>query len=78
MTLDDLRARYPGLGFALYAYGPTEPMTLEVMTEEGKTYTFEGNSEHNTILTGFPELAYPEPEPPPEASSAPPAPGLFD
>jgi hypothetical protein len=40
LTLDDLRAKYPHLGFALYAYTPLGNVTLECLTADGTTYKF--------------------------------------
>jgi hypothetical protein len=35
LTLDHLRAALPNLGFALYAYDPEGPVTLEVHADDG-------------------------------------------
>jgi hypothetical protein len=35
LTLDHLRAAMPDLGFALYAYDPEGPVTLEVHATDG-------------------------------------------
>ncbi len=56
MTLDELRARHPDLGFALYAYLPGEPVTLEVLAEEGN-FTFVANTASEAIAKAFPDEA---------------------
>lgn len=66
-TLDALRARYPHLGFALYAYKPGGPVTLECMTAEGRTFSFRGTTEAEAILAGFAEDFAPPPATPPPA-----------
>lgn len=35
LTLDHLRAAMPHLGFALYAYDPEGPVTLEIHSSDG-------------------------------------------
>ena len=54
MTLDDLRAAHPDLGFALYAYDPRGPVTLEVHAAEG-VFTFIGSTEAEAIAAAFPQ-----------------------
>lgn len=58
MTLDDARARFPGFGFALYAYEPGGSVTLEIHTGEGEPFVFTAATEAEAL-----ELAFP-PEPP--------------
>lgn len=53
MTLDDLRAKHPDLGFALYAYDPRGPLTLEVHAAEG-VFTFYGPTASAAIEAAFP------------------------
>lgn len=53
-TLDDLRAAYPQIGFALYAYTPGGPVTLEVHAAEG-VFTFRGATEAEAIAEAFPQ-----------------------
>jgi hypothetical protein len=77
LTLDDLRAKYPHLGFAVYAYTPGGPVTLECLTPDGTTYKFHGPTEAAAIAAGFAE----EDETPVEPPSPPPAPppvSVFD
>lgn len=61
-TLDDVRAKYPHLGLALYAYEPGKPVTLEVIASDGKTFSFAGPTEAAAIAAAF------------EDDEAPPAP----
>lgn len=53
-SLDDARAANPDLGFALYAYGPGEPVTLEIFTPDSQVYSFVGTSEADVLLRAFP------------------------
>lgn len=71
MTIDDLRAAHPELGFALYAMEPGKPVTFEVYTPDGQVYSFTGASAEGAMGQAFPpsEIA-PEPaqQPTPAAS----------
>lgn len=53
MTIDDLRQRHPDLGFALYAYAPLGPVTLEVL-DAGETFTFFAPTAQEAIDKAFP------------------------
>ena len=53
MTLDDLRALRPDLGFAVYAYIPGEPVTLEVLAG-ADTFTFAAPTLDAAIEAAFP------------------------
>ena len=66
MTLDDARRAFPKLGLALYAYDPTQPMTLEVHTPDERVFTFTGLSEADLIARAFPSLIPPDPTPEPQ------------
>jgi hypothetical protein len=70
--LDAARAAFPRLGYAIYAYDPDGPMTLEVHTPDGQTFSFTGPSEAALILRAFPSLRPPDPPP------AIPTPNVFD
>jgi hypothetical protein len=59
MDLDALRAKYPHLGFAVYAYDPKGPVTLECITAEGKTFQFQGPTLAEAIAIGFAETDIP-------------------
>lgn len=61
-TLDDIRAKYPHLGLALYAYEPGKPVTLEVIASDGKTFSWTAPTEEAAIAAAF------------EDDEAPPAP----
>lgn len=61
-TLDDVRAAYPHLGVALYAYTPGGAVTLECHAPNGRTFKFTGPTEAAAIKSAFPELAPQEPE----------------
>lgn len=72
MTLDDVRARFPHLGLALYAYKPGGPVTLECIGPDGDIFKFSGATEHDAIMAGFGDeltAAAPTPEPPAPVSS---------
>ena len=69
-TLDDARAAYPRLGFAIYAYTPGGPVKIEVLDGED-IFEFVGATEAEAIKAAFPELDAP-PAPPT------PAPSIFD
>jgi len=57
MTLDDLRAAHPQLGFAVYAMTPGEPVTLEVYSGED-VFSFTAATADEALALAFP------PEPP--------------
>ena len=63
IDLDALRAKYPHLGFAVYAYDPAGAVTLEAITREGKVFTFQGPTLAEAIVAGFGEETEPQPEP---------------
>ncbi len=55
IPFDEIRAKYPHLGFAIYAYEPGKPVTLECITLAGDTFTFLGESALEAMAEGFPE-----------------------
>lgn len=59
-SLDDVRAAYPHLGLAVYAYEPGGPVTLEIHAA-GQVFAFEAATEAEAVVTALPEL---EPQPP--------------
>lgn len=71
MTLDDIRARYPALGFAVYAMEPGGAVTLETYPPDGSVFSFTGRTVQEAIDKAFP----PEAESPAEADEAP---NVFD
>lgn len=52
-TLDDVRAKYPHLGVACYAYEPGKPVTLEVIASDGKTFSWTAKTEAAAIAAAF-------------------------
>lgn len=68
-TLDDLRAKYPHLGFAIYAYEPGGDVTLECHTPSGEVFTFTGPTADAAIQSGFADEE-PAPAPAPEPVSS--------
>jgi hypothetical protein len=72
IPFDELRAKYPHLGFALYAYQPDGPVTLECITPEQQTFTFLGATAEAAMAEGFPEDLQVSASPPaPETSADP-------
>lgn len=75
MTLDDLRRRFPH-GFALYAFDPGAPVTLEVHATNGVMLTYRARTEAEAIAAFLADIAPPaEPEP---VSEPEPAVDVFD
>ena len=62
-TLDDLRARFPHLGFGVYAYEPGGHVTLEIHMPGNDIHTLTGPTLGACIESAFPEVAQPTPEP---------------
>lgn len=56
MTLDHLRAALPDLGFALYAYDPEGPVTLEVHGSDG-VWSIEAETEAAVVAMLMPPPA---------------------
>lgn len=69
-SIDAIRAAYPHLGVALYAYEPKGPVTLELLAPDGQTFPFAAPTAHEAAVKACPELfaavAEPAPEPSPE------------
>lgn len=60
--LDAIRARFPHLGVAVYAYTPTGPVTLELHTPDGAIHAVTNATLAECIAAVFPdEAAAPEP-----------------
>ena len=68
MTLDELRAAMPRLGFALYALDPGGAVTFEIVTPEGELYSFAAPTAQSAIDAAFPPLAL-APLPPPNPAN---------
>jgi hypothetical protein len=54
MTIDDARAAYPHLGFAVYAYDPRDDVTLEIHSA-GDVFTFTAPTVSDALLAAFPD-----------------------
>lgn len=77
MTFDEMRARYPHLGYAVYAYSPGGSVTLEI-TGGDESWTVEAPTMEMAIDCAYPPDLFeqePEPEPDPVIEAKP---GLFD
>jgi hypothetical protein len=61
---DAVRAAFPRLGLAIYAYDPGGLVQMEVHTADGQVFPFEGPTLAALIGRAFPSLA-PPPEPAP-------------
>ena len=61
-SLDDARAAFPHLGFAVYAFEPGQPVTLEIHAADGQVFAFSGPTLHACLMRAFPQ---PEPQPVP-------------
>ncbi|MBA9068023.1 hypothetical protein FHR71_001758 [Methylobacterium sp. RAS18] len=66
-TLDEARRLFPTLGFALYAYAPGLPVTLEVHDDTGTVFTWKAGTEAAAFAQAFPETD----EQPPATASDP-------
>lgn len=69
MTIDDVRARYPALSGAVYFYDPGQPVTLEILTPAGESFSFTAPTVAECLEKGFPELVPSEPAPETPAAS---------
>jgi hypothetical protein len=58
--LDTLRRKYPHLAWAVYAFDPGGPVTLECITADGKTFPFVAPTLAAAIALGFPEDVEPK------------------
>lgn len=54
MTFDELRAANPDLVANLYAMEPGGPVTLELITPEGQSFTFQAQTAEEAIEMAFP------------------------
>jgi len=61
MTLDELRANQPELGFAVYALEPGGPVTFEVHTPDAQVFAFTGQTAQEAIDEAFPPTAAHQP-----------------
>lgn len=72
MTFDEIRATNPDLGLALYAIEPGQPVTLEVYTPDGQTFSWRAADAAAALALAFP----PEPVADP-ALAQPTTPDIF-
>lgn len=56
MTIDTLRLRYPGFGFAVYAFEAAGPVTVEAHTPTGEIFTGRAMNETEAWGQLFPDL----------------------
>ncbi len=68
MTFDEIREKFPHLGFAIYAMDPGQGVTLEVY-DGGRVFSFHETTAQMAIDRAFP---------PEEQETAEPAPNAFD
>lgn len=54
MTLDDIRARLPHCGFAIFAMDPAEDVVLEVYEPGDETFQWRGPTVQDVIDKAFP------------------------
>ena len=54
MTLDDIRARNPALGFGVYAMEPGGDITLEIY-DQGDVFAFTGPTVARVLAAAFPD-----------------------
>jgi hypothetical protein len=54
--IDAIRAEYPHLRIALYAYEPGGDVTLEVLSSDDQQFTFIASTAEIAVRRAFPEL----------------------
>lgn len=59
MTFDEIRAAYPHLGLAVYAYEPGQAVKVEVIAADGSRFELDGPTLDSVLSALFPA---PEPE----------------
>ena len=73
MTFDEIRAKFPAFGFALYAYEPGGPVKFEVLDPAGTIWEFSAETEQAVL-----ERAFAPEQPPEEPAPAPAPPALLE
>lgn len=58
MILDDIRARYPAIGIAVFAMEPGQPVTVESYVN-GQIFSFTGATADAALTKAFPEMVRP-------------------
>lgn len=77
--IDDLRAKFPHLGFAVYAYKPGGQVTLEIHAPDSEVFTFYGPTLEHAVLAAFPPAQFEDPqEPDPQPVEDEPENDVFD
>lgn len=56
MILDDIRARYPAIGIAVFAMEPGQPVTVETYATGGRVFSFSGATADAALAKAFPEM----------------------
>lgn len=76
MMLDEIRAQFPDLGFAIYAYEPGGAITVEVLTPDGARFTRQAPTMTEALagMFGLPTEETPDDL---EARDAEPEPDIF-
>jgi len=77
LTLDTVRAAFPHLGLAIYAYDAGGPVTLEIHAADGQVFSFTELTELAVLTRAFP-LLVPDPAHEPEPEPDQPQPSVFD
>lgn len=77
-AFDDTRARFPHLGFAIYAFEPGGPVTLEVLSADGQRFTLTRPTLATALARAFPAPALERPTQPDVTPEPEPAPNVFD
>jgi hypothetical protein len=54
VTFDDIRAAHPDLAVSAYALEPGGPVTLEILTPDGASYTFTRPTLAEAVAVAFP------------------------
>jgi len=57
--IDDIRARYPHLGVAIFAMDPGGPVVVETYTADGQVFPFTAPTAAEALALAFPEMMTP-------------------
>ena len=69
MILDDIRARYPQIGLAVYAIDPGGPVTVEAYMN-GQVFPFAAATAVEALALAFPEMMAPAADEPTESAES--------
>jgi hypothetical protein len=75
LDFDALRTATPLTGWAVYAFDPGGPLTVEVLLPDGRMLTYEGATLAHCIDVLSAQLGVRLPDPPPDIE---PLPSIFD